>query len=111
MCEHLFVTAEGSSYTRFLRALNTGNLHLARTAAMELPQVRLRDAVRMVALMLEDEALYERAAVRWVVRFADECPEATLDQVAEALGALRSMTWDVDEGARRLVALCDLHHV
>jgi hypothetical protein len=60
---------------------------------------------------LEDEALYERAAVRWVARFADECPEATLDQVAEALGALRSMTWDVDEGARRLHALCDLHHV
>jgi hypothetical protein len=65
----------------------------------------------MVALMLEDEALFERAAVRWIGRFSTECPGATLDQVTEALGALRSMTWDVDEGTRRLAALCDLHDV
>jgi hypothetical protein len=34
--EHLFVTAQGSAYARFRRALDTGNVTIALAAAAEL---------------------------------------------------------------------------
>src|SRR4051812_24937866 len=39
------VTSDGSAYTRFRRALDTGNLPLVRAAAAELPHVDLADAL------------------------------------------------------------------
>jgi hypothetical protein len=37
----MFVTSHGSAYSRFQRALKTGNLILIRNAAGELPRVEL----------------------------------------------------------------------
>lgn len=83
------MTSDGSPYTRFHRALATGNLYLVRTAAAELPQVQLSDALQILPLMRDDEVLYERAALRWIGRFCLECNTASLEEV-EAVGqALR----------------------
>jgi hypothetical protein len=101
------MTSDGSPYTRFQRALNSGNLHLIRTAALELPRgVPLSDALRIVYLLRDDEARYERACLRWVARFCLECQDATLEQVERAAGALRDLLWNADEATRTLSELC-----
>jgi hypothetical protein len=71
LCEHMFVTSQGSAYGRFIRALATGNLTIIKAAAAELPRVGLQDALE-VCLLFREEAggRFERAAVRWLGRFA-----------------------------------------
>ena len=57
LCEHTFVlTSDGSPYTRFKRALATGNLNLIRAAAAELPRVGLSDALEVCLLMRNNVA-------------------------------------------------------
>jgi hypothetical protein len=41
------VSIKGSPYAHFRRALDTGTLALIRTAAAELPQINLDDALRI----------------------------------------------------------------
>jgi hypothetical protein len=43
----MFVTAEGSPYTRFRRALASGNELLVLTTARELPTIALDDALQI----------------------------------------------------------------
>jgi hypothetical protein len=67
------VTAQGSAYTRFRRALDRGNLTEALSAAAELDFVGLAEALELTLLLAEGEPeRYERAAVRWHVRFLEE---------------------------------------
>ncbi len=80
-----FVTSQGHPHARFDRALKTGNLNIIRAAAAELPRVELGDALRILSLMRDDELLYERAAIRWLPRFADP-------------GAGRHLRWQRDRG-------------
>ena len=54
LCEHAFVSIKGGSYSRFRRALDTGNLTLVRAAAAELPTITLDDALRICALYRAD---------------------------------------------------------
>jgi uncharacterized membrane protein len=72
-CEHAFVTAQGSAYMRFRRALDRGNVTEALSAASELDFVSLADALELT-LLLADGSLekYNRAALRWHVRFVEE---------------------------------------
>jgi hypothetical protein len=42
--EHAFVKSEGHAYSRFQRALLTGNLNLIEAAAGALPRVALAEA-------------------------------------------------------------------
>ena len=66
-----FVSIDGSSYARFRRALETGNLTLVRAAAAELPSINLDDALRVCLLLrTADARLYERATVRSLGRLA-----------------------------------------
>lgn len=78
---------------RFDGALARRDLAAARAAARELPGgITLRDAVKMLTLMRElDDPAYERAAVRWVVRFASECRDATLTDLRAAVDAVDSL--------------------
>jgi hypothetical protein len=102
----LFVTAESSPYTRFRRALDSGNLDWVRTAALELPQVQLGDALRIVYVMRDDEALFERAAIRWLGRFCLEAPDPSLAEVEAAAGALRRVAWHPEEAGDALAEIC-----
>ena len=71
----LFVTAQGSAYSRFQCALTTGNLQLIEAAAAELPKVSLEDALAiLIVLAGRCDPRFERAAARWVGRLLTETP-------------------------------------
>lgn len=75
--------------------------------AAQLGPIRLTDALRICLIVRDhDPAQYERAAVRWLGRFALEARNATLADLkcaAEALGALPS---DANTAMDELATLC-----
>jgi len=103
----MFVTSDGSPYSRFRRALQTGNEMLVLATARELPRVALDDALR-ICLMLRDsdEDRYERAAVRWLGRFALEARGATIDDIRIAAEALDELPQQATDAMERLQQLC-----
>src|SRR6201990_1590453 len=103
----MFVTSDGSAYSRFRRALDTGNELLVIATARELPQVSLADALRVVLLFRDGEPdRYERACVRWLGRFALEARGVTIDAVRAAAEALDVLPLRAGEAMERLQALC-----
>jgi hypothetical protein len=67
------VTSQGSAYHRFRRALDHGNVTEALSAAAELQFVGLTEALELTLLLADGElAKYERAALRWHLRFVYE---------------------------------------
>lgn len=106
------MTSEGSAYGRFRRALQKGNLALVRTAAGELPTIRLDDALRVCLLIRDrDPERYERAALRWVARFAVEARSATLGDVQSAAQALERLPIEPEEAMSQLQRLCLTHQL
>lgn len=106
------MTSDGSAYTRFHRALQTRNLNLVITAARELPHVGLDDALH-VCLLLRDSHpdRFQRAAVRWLGRFALEAREVTILDVLEAGDALAIMPEQPAAAMESLQALCLAHGI
>jgi hypothetical protein len=51
VCEHTFVTSDGSAYTRLRLALQNGNLLAVRANAAELRRVSLTDALAILELI------------------------------------------------------------
>ncbi|MEA2143286.1 MAG: hypothetical protein QOI64_1716 [Solirubrobacteraceae bacterium] len=81
----------GSSYSRFQRALSTGNLNLIRAAAAELPRVDLDDALAVCMAIREAEPeRFERAALHWLARYAVERAASVAD-VRTAIDAFAAM--------------------
>ena len=106
------MTSQGSPYARFRRALQTGSLPVVRAAAAELPTIRLDDALRVCLLIREsDPEQYERAALRWVGRFALEAREATLADVRTAAAALEQLPHEPDDSMASLQQLCLAHRL
>lgn len=67
------VTAQGSPYSRFERAVRSGDLEVTMTALAELPNVSLDDALDVLTLMARaQDARYERFAARFCARLAVE---------------------------------------
>jgi hypothetical protein len=101
------LTSDGSAYARFRRALDTGNANLVIAAALELPQVALEDALRICLVFRDgDPARYERAAVRWLGRFALEAQGATIEDLRLAADALDALPERAAEAMERLQRLC-----
>jgi hypothetical protein len=74
------VTSQGSAYSRFQRALTTGNLAIVEAAAVELPSVGLDDALAILALLAQTgDPRFDRAAARWVGRLLTETPAGLSD--------------------------------
>jgi len=103
----MFVTSDGNPYSRFRRALQTGNEVLVTAAARELPRIALDDALR-ICLVLRggDPERYERAAVRWLGRFALEARDVTIDDLRLAANALDALPDRAPEAMERLQRLC-----
>lgn len=103
----MFVTSDGNPYARFRRALETGNEALVTAAALELPRIALDDALR-ICLVLRggDPGRYERAAVRWLGRFALEAPNVTIDDLRLAANALDALPDRPTDAMERLQQLC-----
>jgi hypothetical protein len=86
-CEHVFVTAQGSAYSRLRGAIERRNTLVAWATAAELPHVELGDALALVLLALDSDApRFERAAVRWHSRM---CGEAQLTGWEAQLALIR----------------------
>jgi hypothetical protein len=101
------VTSEGSPYSRFRRALQTGNELLVLTAARELPQIALDDALRICLVLRDgDPERYDRAAVRWLGRFALEGRAVTIGDLRAAAEALHDLPDATPDAMERLQRLC-----
>jgi hypothetical protein len=99
----------GSPLAHFRRALATNNVTLANTAALEVGQLNLADALSLT-LLYRDQApdLFERAAVRWHSRFCREVRRVSAEDAQLALAALLALNGPRPEtGARALLALFD----
>ncbi len=106
------MTSDGNPYARFRRALQTGNEVLVTAAARELPTVALDDALR-ICLVLRggDPQRYERAAVRWLGRFALEARDVTIGDLRVAAEALDTLPHRAADAMERLQQLCVSHGV
>jgi ribosomal protein S7 len=96
----------GSPYARFQRALATGNLHLIRAAAAELPRVDLGDALAVcMAIRHTEPERFERAALRWLARYAVEKATSVADVrlAADAFAAMVQRPEDALLALQRLV--------
>ena len=103
----MFVTSDGSPYSRFRRALDAGNELLVLAAARELPRVGLEDALRICLLIRGgDPGRYERACVRWLGRFALEARGVTIADIRDAADALAALPIQPSVAMERLQALC-----
>src|SRR5438445_4421520 len=100
------LTSDGNPYARFRRALAGGNEAIVLAAARELPQIALDDALR-ICLVLRggDPDRYERAAVRWLGRFALEARGATIEDLRQAANALDVLPQAAAEAMERLQRL------
>lgn len=106
------MTSDGNPYARFRRALAVGNPALVTAAARELPWVALDDALR-ICLVLRggDPERYERAAVRWLGRFALEGRGVSIEDLRGAAAALAALPHRPAEAMERLQRLCLEHGV
>ena len=104
------MTSDGSPYARFRRALATGNATLVTAAALELPRIALDDALRICLVFRDgDRDRYERAAVRWLGRFALEAREVTIDELRSAADALDALPVRPLDAMEQLQRLCIRH--
>ena len=92
MREHLFVTSQGSAYMRFRRALDRGNVTEALSAVSELQFVGLAEALELTLLLADGEReKYERAALRWHVRFGYETKNVDISESQAVLALLTAI--------------------
>src|ERR1700689_1503943 len=101
------MTSDGSPYTRFRRALDAGNELLGLSTARELPHIALEDALRICLVIRGgDPGRYERAAVRWLGRFALEARAVTIADLRAAAAALEALPTRTTEAMEQLHRLC-----
>jgi hypothetical protein len=92
VCEHTFVTSQGSLRHQFQRALERGSVLDAVAAARAMGTLSLGDALALCVVMAErDRARYDRAAVRWLSRYLAEAPDASLAEAHVLAGALSAL--------------------
>ena len=73
-------TSQGRPYSIFCRALEHGNLLVAEATAKELHPLNLTDALELTMLIArKDSSRYPRVAARWLSRFLEEHPDATIE--------------------------------
>ena len=73
------MTAQGHPRAIFKRAIERGNLVVAEMAAREAGNLTLSEALGLVCLYaVAQDAKFERAAVRWLGRFIEECSPSLL---------------------------------
>lgn len=106
MCEHLFVTSQGTPHGRFVRAIRDRHLLIAETAARELGGLSLDDALALTLLIgEEDQGRFERAALRWHARFELETKALTLGDSQLVLAALAALPGGSEQAARAVGVL------
>ena len=103
------MTSQGNPYSRFRRALATGNLALVRATAAELPRIGVAEAAAML-LVIERAApeSYQRAALRWLAMVCNERrARVDLAAISEAAAALNELSQQSAAASARLAAICE----
>jgi hypothetical protein len=85
-------TSQGHAYGIFKRAIQRRNVMAAVAAARDLPQLSLGDALDLTMLVArKDPARHPRLAARWLLRFLEEHPEATIQEATLAASCLAAL--------------------
>jgi len=104
------LSIKGSAYRWLKQALERSDLPLVKASAAQLPAVDLPTALDIALLVMEQEPHNgERAAVRWLGRWALESREATLAGLLEATVAMSALVQEPDRwesGAAQLGRRC-----
>ena len=67
----------------------------AEAAAKELPQISLGDALELTVLIArKDPRRHPRVAARWLLRYLEECDDATIDEAAMVAACLAALAED-----------------
>jgi hypothetical protein len=86
------VSSSGTPHARFQRAVERRHLPAAEAAAYELGRLTLADALLLLLLIAEKAPeKFERAAVRWVGRFAVETAGLRVPDLQLVLGAVAGL--------------------
>jgi hypothetical protein len=86
-------TSQGRSYGIFQKAIQRRNVVAALAAARELPQLSLGDALELTLLVArKDPGRHPRVAARWLRRYLEEDPEASIEEGALVASALIALT-------------------
>lgn len=100
------MTAQGSPLTRFRRAVERESLVLAEIAAHEAGHLTLQDALALTALYASaGDPKFDKAAVRWLARFALEADRVTLADMELATVSLAALPARGEPVMRVLVGL------
>jgi hypothetical protein len=98
------LTSQGHPRTIFKRALERGNLVVAEATAKELPPLSLTDALDLTMLIARKEPRrHTRVAARWLLRYLEECSDATIEEAAMVAACLAALA---DLGGRRRCRRC-----
>jgi hypothetical protein len=81
----------------------------ALAAARELAQLSLEDALELTLLVArKDSAPHPRIAARWLLRYLEEDPQATIEETALAASCLAALPGaDYPEAAQTLEATAE----
>jgi hypothetical protein len=86
------VTSQGSLRHQFQRALERGAAVEAISAAKAMGGLSLGDALALCVVLAErNPAQYDRAAGRWLSRFLEETPDASVEEVQLVTAALAAL--------------------
>jgi hypothetical protein len=85
------MTSQGHAYSRFQRALRTGDAFLALDAARDLNHVTLEDALGLCVILRNDARRYPHAAARWLSRYHSEIAGVTLADIRELADLLAAL--------------------
>jgi hypothetical protein len=101
------VTAQGHPRAILKRAIERGNVVVAEATAREVGQLTLDEALQLLFLYVEKEPIkFERAALRWLARYATEGNGVSLLKTQLALSALAELrAGDRDQAAKLLAEL------
>ena len=89
------MTSQGRPHAIFRRALERGNLTVAEAVSRELPPLDLTDALELTILIArKDPRRHPRIAARWLLRYLEECDEATIDELAMVASCLAARAGD-----------------
>jgi hypothetical protein len=101
--------AAGSPYAAFQRALKRRNVLMALAAAKDLPPLSLADALELTILVARKEPRrHPRTAARWLLRYLEEHPSATIEDAALGSASLIALPGaSLDEAAQTLRAMAE----
>lgn len=92
--------------------MGAGDLDWLRANARRYSTLGLPEALQVCLLVRDREPeRFERAAVRWLGRFALEVPAATLGDMQQAARALEAMRGDAHAAMEELSGLCRRYRV